>query len=117
MRFLQKILKPLSWSALIAAVAYGLLGRRFYEAWREWRAFRTQREHLERRVNRYRLQVAKKRYFVRKLMTDADFREHMLHEQVDYVGENEYVIYFLGNEHISDREENEKRNVFKEGLH
>lgn len=109
MRFPKKLLKRLPWLLLAAYVVYALWGRRFLDAWFFHRAVRAQREHLEVDVKRYRLQVATKRYFIRKLMTDADFREQVLREQVDYVGEDEYAIYFREEgERLTHREENAK---------
>lgn len=109
MRFLKTFLRRLPVLLLAAYVIYALLGRRFLDAWRYHRAVRAQREHLEVEVKRYRLQVAKKCYFIRKLMTDADFREQVLREQIDYVGEDEYAIYFREEgEHVSNTEKNAK---------
>ncbi len=107
--FPKKLFKRLPVLLLAAYVIYALLGRRFLDAWRYHRTVRAQREHLEVKVKRYRLQVATKRYFIRKLMTDADFRERVLREQIDYVGEDEYVIYFREEgANLTHREENAK---------
>lgn len=107
--FPKKIFKRLPVLLLVAYVIYALLGRRFLDAWRYHRAVRAQREHLEVEVKRYRLQMATKRYFIRKLMTDAYFREQVLREQIDYIGEDEYAIYFREEgEHLTHREENAK---------
>ena len=109
MRFLKTFLRRLLLLSLAAYVIYALWGRRFLDAWCYYRAIRAQREHLEIEVKRYRLQVATKRYFIRKLMTDADFREQVLREQIDYVGEDEYAIYFREEgEHVSNTEKNAK---------
>lgn len=109
MHFSKAFLNRLLLLSLAAYAIYALLGRSFLDAWRYHRAVRAQREHLEVEVKRYRLQVATKRYFIRKLMTDADFREQVLCEQVDYVGEDEYAIYFREEgEHLTHREENAK---------
>ena len=109
MRFPKKLFKRLLLLSLAVYVIYALLGRRFLDAWRYHRAVRAQREHLEVKVKQYRLQVAKKRYFIRKLMTNADFRERVLREQVGYVGEDEYVIYFREEgEHLPNTEKNAK---------
>ena len=109
MRFPKKLLKRLPVLLLAVYVIYALLGRRFLDAWRYHRAVRAQREPLEVEVKRYRLQVATKRYFIRKLMADADFRERVLREQIDYVGEDEYAIYFREEgERLTHREENAK---------
>jgi hypothetical protein len=109
MRFLKTFLRRLPVPLLVAYVVYALWGHRFLDAWRYHRAVRAQREHLEIEVKRYRLQVAKKRYFIRKLMTDADFRKQVLREQIDYVGEDEYAIYFREEgEHVSNTEKNAK---------
>ena len=109
MHFPKAFLKRLLLLLLAACVIYALLGRRFLDAWRYHRAVRAQREHLEVEVKRYRLQVATKRYFIRKLMTDADFRERVLREQIDYVGEDEYAIYFREEgERLTHREKNAK---------
>ena len=109
MRFLKTFLRRLLLLSLAAYVIYALWGRRFLDAWCYHRAIRAQREHLEIEVKRYRLQVATKRYFIRKLMTDADFREQVLREQIDYVGEDEYAIYFREEgEHVSNTEKNAK---------
>ena len=109
MRFPKKLLKRLPVQLLAVYVIYALLGRRFLDAWRYHRAVRAQREPLEVEVKRYRLQVATKRYFIRKLMADADFRERVLREQIDYVGEDEYAIYFREEgERLTHREENAK---------
>ena len=109
MRFPKKLLNRLLLLSLAVYVIYVLWGRRFLDAWRYHRAVRAQREHLEVDVKRYRLQVATKRYFIRKLMTDADFREQVLREQIDYVGEDEYAIYFREEgEHLSNMEKNAK---------
>lgn len=109
MRFFKQILRLLFWIALIAFVIYTLWGRRFFDAWRYWRSIRTQREHLEADVKRYRLRMAMKQYFVRKLMTDADFRERAAREHVDYVSENEYVIYFSKDERLPNREKSREK--------
>ena len=109
MRFPKKLFKRLLVLLLAVYAIYALWGDRFLDAWRYHRAVRAQREHLEVKVKQYRLQVAKKRYCIRKLMTNADFRERVLREQVGYVGEDEYVIYFREKgEHLTHREENAK---------
>ena len=109
MRFLKTFLKRLPVLLLAVYAIYALWGCRFLDAWRYHRAVRAQREHLEVEVKRYRLQVATKHYFIRKLMTDADFREQVLREQIDYVGEDEYAIYFREEgEHLSNTEKNAK---------
>ena len=42
-------------------------------------------------------------------MTDAYFREQVLREQIDYIGEDEYAIYFREEgEYLTHREENAK---------
>lgn len=109
MRFLKIFLRRLLLLLLVAYIIYTLWGDRFLDAWRYHRAVRAQREHLEIEVKRYRLQMATKRYFIRKLMTDADFREQVLREQIDYVGEDEYAIYFREEgEHLTNTEKNAK---------
>ena len=109
MHFPKKFLNRLLWLSLVAYVIYALWGCRFLDAWRYHRAVRAQREHLEVEVKRYRLQMATKRYFIRKLMTDAYFREQVLREQIDYIGEDEYAIYFREEgENLTHREENAK---------
>ena len=109
MRFLKSFLRRLPVPLLAAYVVYALWGCRFLDAWRYHRAVCTQREHLEVKIKRYRLQVAKKRYFIRKLMTDVDFREQVLREQIDYVGEDEYAIYFREEgEYLTNTEKNAK---------
>lgn len=109
MHFPKTLLKRLLWLLLLAYVVYALRGCRFLDAWRYHRAVRAQREHLEVEVKRYRLQMATKRYFIRKLMTDAYFREQVLREQIDYIGEDEYAIYFREEgENLTHREENAK---------
>ena len=109
MHFLKTFLRRLPVPLLAAYVVYALWGRRFLDAWRYHRAVRAQREHLEVKIKRYRLQTAKKHYFIRKLMTDADFRERVLHEQIGYIGEDEYAIYFREEgENLTHREEKTK---------
>ena len=96
MRFPKKLFKRLLLLSLAAYAVYALWGRRFLDAWRYHRAVRAQRERLEVDVKR-------------KLMTDADFREQVLREQIDYVGEDEYAIYFREEgEHLSNMEKNAK---------
>ena len=42
-------------------------------------------------------------------MTDADFRERVLHEQIGDIGEDEYAIYFREEgENLTHREEKTK---------
>ena len=38
--------------------------------------------------------------FVRKLMIDRDFREHVSREQLKYLKANEYVVFFKQEEEI-----------------
>ena len=109
MHFLKTFLRRLLLLSLAVYIIYALWEGRFLDAWRYHRAVRAQREYLEVKIKRYRLQVAKKRYFIRKLMTDADFREQVLREQVDYVGEDEYAIYFREEgERLPNTEKNAK---------
>ena len=82
---------------------YFFWGKRFQNAYRQYQALHAQREHLEADVKHYRLQIATKRYFIRKLMTDAYFREQVAHEQIDFAKMHEYVIYFHTTELVREK--------------
>lgn len=95
--------------SLVFAI-YFFWGKRFQEAYRQYQVLQMQREHLEADVKHYRLQIATKRYFIRKLMTDAYFREQVAHEQIDFAKVHEYVIYFHTAESVQEKSSQGKKS-------
>ncbi len=59
-----------------------------------------QKNTLEQKIGTLRLQVARKKHFIRKLMVDRDFREYVSHEQLKYLKDNEYIVFFKREEEI-----------------
>lgn len=63
------------------------------------RVFWMQREQeLTSSVSQMKQEVARKRYFIRKVMTDPKFRERIVREHTSFVKPGEYVIFFKKSE-------------------
>ncbi len=77
---------------------YRYWGIPFFSAYRKYCWWVNQTDTLEKQLNGLQLQVAQKKHFIRKLMVDRDFREYVSHEQLKYLKDNEYVIFFKQNE-------------------
>ena len=88
---------------LLLAVVIGIYrywGIPFHSAYRRYTWWAKQTHALEQKISILRLQVAQKKHFIRKLMIDHDFREYVSHEQLKYLKDNEYVIFFKQKEAI-----------------
>ena len=79
---------------------YRYWGVTFRSAYRKYAWWTVQRNTLEQKISILRLQVAQKKHFIRKLMIDRDFREHVSREQLKYLKTNEYVVFFKPKEEI-----------------
>ena len=79
---------------------YRYWGVPFRSAYRKYCWWTNQKNALEQKINVLRLQVAQKKHFIRKLMIDSDFREYVSREQLKYLKDNEYVIFFKQQEEI-----------------
>ena len=75
-----------------------ILGDTFFSAYRKYCWWVNQTDSLKKQLNGLQLQVAQKKHFIRKLMVDRDFREYVSHEQLKYLKDNEYFIFFKQNE-------------------
>ena len=85
--------------ALTAGV-YRYWGIPFRSAYRKYCWWTSQKNTLEQKISILRLQVAQKKHFIRKLMVDRDFREYVFREQLKYLKDNEYVVFFKQKEAI-----------------
>ena len=79
---------------------YRYWGVPFRSAYRKYSWWSIQKTILEQKINNLRLQVAQKKHFIRKLMIDRDFREYVSHEQLKFLKDNEYVVFFKQGEEI-----------------
>ena len=84
---------------LIAGI-YRYWGIPFHSAYRKYIWWTTQKNILEQKINVLRLEVAQKKHFIKKLMVDRDFREYVSREQLKYLKDNEYVVFFKRQEEI-----------------
>ena len=79
---------------------YRYWGIPFHSAYRKYAWWTTQKHILEQKISILRLQVAQKKHFIRKLMIDRNFREYVSHEQLKYLKDNEYIVFFKQEEAI-----------------
>lgn len=79
---------------------YRYWGIPFHSAYRKYTWWSQQTNALEQKIGILRLQVAQKKHFIRKLMVDPDFREYVSHEQLKYLKDNEYIVFFKQKEAI-----------------
>ena len=79
---------------------YRYWGIPFRSAYRKYSWWTSQTNDLEQKIGILRLQVAQKKHFIRKLMIDTDFREYVSREQLKYLKDNEYVVFFKQEEAI-----------------
>lgn len=84
---------------LIAGI-YRYWGIPFRSAYRKYYRWVQQSTTLEQKIGVLRLQIAQKKHFIRKLMTDRDFREYVSREQLKYLNDNEYVVFFKREETV-----------------
>ena len=87
-------------SVTLIAGIYRYWGIPFRSAYRKYSHWTQQKNALEQRINILRLQIAYKKHFIRKLMTDRAFREYVSREQLKYLKDNEYVVFFKQGEEI-----------------
>ena len=73
---------------------YAFWGRQFYAAYARYKVLKEKRVEFETLVNGLRFEVMSKKYFIKKMMMDPAFREHVAHEQSGFLRKNEYVIRF-----------------------
>lgn len=81
---------------------YVFWGRQFYAAYVRYRVLKKERIKFEALVSNLHLEVMNKKYFIKKLMTDPVFREHVAHEQFGVLRKNEYVIRFKDKENVTE---------------
>lgn len=85
---------------VLMAGIYRYWGIPFRSAYRKYSHWTQQKNALEQKISILRLQIAHKKHFIRKLMTDRDFREYVSREQLKYLKDNEYVVFFKQGEAI-----------------
>lgn len=76
---------------------YNFWGKRFYASYMHYKALTLKRIQYETLIDDLKLEVMAKKYFIKKLMTDPGFREHVAHEQAGFLRTGEYVIRFKDN--------------------
>lgn len=94
----------------VIAMIYAFWGHKFYVAYEQYCLWKNNRLILEEKIKKLNLSIYQKKYFIKKIMTDRNFREYVAHEQNGFLNANEYVIYFKQNEKLSTNEKIKENN-------
>ena len=106
----MKIFAPLSiflkknimvWTLLCVfsfGVAYKLWWVPFHSAYRKYCVWTERKNKLEAKLEQLHAVVTHKKYFIRKIMTDAQFRARVAKHQTLSLNDNEYIIFFKQKE-------------------
>ena len=92
------------------AMIYVFWGCKFYVAYKQYRLWESNRLMLEEKIKKLSISIYQKKYFIKKLMTDRNFRDYVAHEQNGFLNTNEYVIYFKTNEELHSEEKTLEKN-------
>lgn len=92
------------------AMIYAFWGCKFYVAYKQYRLWESNRLMLEEKIKKLSISIYQKKYFIKKLMTDRNFRDYVAHEQNGFLNTNEYVIYFKTNEELHSEEKTLEKN-------
>lgn len=87
----------------IALAIYWFWGKPFRCSFRNYQNWKNKNVQLQQTISHIRKQVLSKKYFIRKLMTDATFRERFLREKNGFLYPHERVVFFKTHENL-DRE-------------
>jgi len=94
-------------SVIILALAiYYFWGKPFRNSYHNYQNWKIKNTQLQQIIHRIRKQVIAKKYFIRKLMTDAAFRERFMREKNGVLQPNERIVFFKTRESVEL--ENEK---------
>lgn len=94
----RKIFRHCGPSLLILLGIFIFWQLKLRHSYRQQKFWQQQGEKLQISVSRAQRMVARKKYFIRKMMTDPQFRERVAREQVDFAKPDEYIIFFKGHE-------------------
>ena len=90
---------------------YYFWGKPFRNSYHNYQNWKIKNSQLQETIDRIRKQVITKKYFIRKLMTDADFREHFMREKNGFLQPNERVVFFKTRESVELENEKTLQNL------
>ena len=98
-------------SVIVLALAiYYFWGKPFHNSYYNYKNWKIKNTQLQKTIYRIRKQVVAKKYFIRKLMTDAAFRERFIREQNSFLQPNERIVFFKTRESVKLKNEKTLQN-------
>ena len=99
-------------SVIILALAiYYFWGKPFRNSYHNYQNWKIKNFQLQQSIEHIRKQVITKKYFIRKLMTDADFREHFMRKKNGFLYPNERIVFFKTRESVGVENEKTLQNL------
>ena len=99
-------------SVIILALAiYYFWGKPFRNSYSNYQNWKIKNTQLQQTIARIRKQVVAKKYFIRKLMTDAAFRERFMREKSGFLQPNERIVFFKTRESVELENEKSLQNL------
>ena len=99
-------------SVIVLALAiYYFWGKPFRNSYHNYQNWKIKNTQLQQTIKRIRKQVVAKKYFIRKLMTDAAFRERFMREKNGFLYPNERIVFFKTRESVELENEKSLQNL------
>ncbi len=99
-------------SVIVLALAiYYFWGKPFRNSYHNYQNWKIKNIQLQETIECIRKQVIVKKYFIRKLMTDAVFRERFIREKNGFLQPNERIIFFKTRESVELENEKTLQNL------
>ena len=89
---------------------YSFWGKPFRNSYHNYQNWKIKNSQLQESIKRIRKQVVTKKYFIRKLMTDAAFRERFIREKNGFLYPNERIVFFKTRESVELENEKSLQN-------
>ena len=96
---------------VLALAVYYFWGKPFRNSYSNYQNWKIKNNQLQENIERIRKQVVAKKYFIRKLMTDATFREHFMREKNGFLHPNERIVFFKTRESVEWENEQSLQNL------
>jgi len=95
---------------IFALTIYYFWGKPFRNSYHNYQNWKIKNTQLQKTIAHIRKQVVAKKYFIRKLMTDAAFRERFIREKNGFLHPNERIIFFKTRESVELENEKSLQN-------
>lgn len=87
------------------SVIYSFWCKPFRNSYRSYKNWKNKNIQLQQTLENIHNQVVAKKYLIRKLMFDFDFRERFIREKKGYLEPNERVVFFKTQEAVESQSE------------